>query len=451
MPTANQLAKKLSKSRLAELLAEACLTNEALASRVEIELLGDKAAVVAKTIENRIDSLTANLDYIDYRQASHFGQELDTVVQSIEQNLLPLDPDLTLAICYHFLDTDEEVFNLVDDSDGSIGDPYRNVADLFSQAAVNAQDRLTVVDLTLDCIRNNNYGARDPIMSQAAHFLTNEEFASLLHALRQYFLDAPKQKFRSSEQFHYEFVAQSKGDPELFRRVLAETKKGELSGYDRIQLARTLCQSKRWQEALDLVQAIEAKGSWVQMIEDIRLQAYQGLGKKEEVAAIRNAAFRSSPSPETLQAWLASIPLDKPSPARAEAIAYAESSTCNAYTVLSFLMQIKETDRAAAYAQRHIDRLSGRYWEILPKYAREFEAKHPLAATLLYRKLLEDILDSARSKAYHHAADYWHALSQIASRIQFPDTVEDETAYKIRLTEKHKRKTSFQRALNERA
>ncbi|WP_369426451.1 DUF6880 family protein [Pelagicoccus sp. SDUM812002] len=77
-------------------------------------------------------------------------------------------------------------------------------------------------------------------------------------------------------------------------------------------------------------------------------------------------------------------------------------------------MRIDETDRAAAFAQSHIDKISGRYWEILPQYARTFEAEHPLVATLLYRKLLEDVLDNARSKAYHHAADYWHTLAKLA-------------------------------------
>ncbi len=93
----------------------------------------------------------------------------------------------------------------------------------------------------------------------------------------------------------------------------------------------------------------------------------------------------------------------------------AESSSCNTYTILSFLMQIDEIDRAAVWAQRHIDRLSGRYWEILPQYAHTFEANHPLVATLLYRKLLDDILETARSKAYHHAADYWHKLAELAA------------------------------------
>jgi len=104
----------------------------------------------------------------------------------------------------------------------------------------------------------------------------------------------------------------------------------------------------------------------------------------------------------------------------------------------------------AAQLERRIDRFSGRQWETLPRYARHFETEHPLAATLLYRKLLENTLDNARSKAYGHAARYWRALAELAPRIQFPETIENETAYKARLSERHKRKTSFWKAMDQR-
>ncbi len=145
--------------------------------------------------------LTSDLDFIGYREAFGFGSELDAVVADIERTLLPLDPDLTVAICYHFLNTDSEVLNSVDDSSGSVGDPYRDAAALFARGAKKAQDRESVCDLTLDCIRNNDYGARDPIMGSAADFLKKREFDALLDALRQDFLDAPRTQFASSRNF----------------------------------------------------------------------------------------------------------------------------------------------------------------------------------------------------------------------------------------------------------
>jgi len=157
-----------------------------------------------------------------------------------------------------------------------------------------------------------------------------------------------------------------------------ETNQGELGGYDRIQIAQALCEKRRWQEALDLVADVDAKGSWVDMIEAIQLEAYQGLGQIEKVAAIRRAEFLRYPSAERLQDWLDALAPEQREAARSEGIAYAESDDC-----------------------------------------------------------------------YPYAARYWRALAELAPRIQFPDTIENEAAYKARLSEPHKRKTSFWRAMDQ--
>ncbi len=186
------------------------------------------------------------------------------------------------------------------------------------------------------------------------------------------------------------------------------------------------------------------------MIAAIQLEAYQGLGQTEKVAPIRRTKFLRYPSAERLRDWLDALAPEQRETARSEAIAYAESDDCYPYAALSFLVAIDETDRASAMVQRRIDRFSGRQGETLPQYAHHFETDHPLVATLLYRKLLEDVLDNARSKAYAHAALYWRALAELATRIQCFDTLENEAAYKARLSERHKRKTSFWRAMDQR-
>src|SRR5690606_15056924 len=109
----------------------------------------------------RIDAVAGGLDFIDYSEAFGFGRELDELVAAIERNLLPLDPDLALAVCYHFLDTDAQVLQRADDSSGSIGESYCQAAELFVRAAAKAEDRDAVLDLALECIRCNDYGARD--------------------------------------------------------------------------------------------------------------------------------------------------------------------------------------------------------------------------------------------------------------------------------------------------
>lgn len=76
--------------------------------------------------------------------------------------------------------------------------------------------------------------------------------------------------------------------------------------------------------------------------------------------------------------------------------------------------------------------------------ASDLENAHPLAATILYRALIDEILDRGRSPAYGHGARYLAVLDQIAGRIEraWVD-IEEHVAWREALRRKHGRKSSF--------
>lgn len=73
------------------------------------------------------------------------------------------------------------------------------------------------------------------------------------------------------------------------------------------------------------------------------------------------------------------------------------------------------------------------------------EHDHPLAATILYRALLDDILINTRSKAYSHGAKYLEKLTLLALEADpgRPNGMADHGAYFVKLKETHLRKSSF--------
>jgi hypothetical protein len=80
-------------------------------------------------------------------------------------------------------------------------------------------------------------------------------------------------------------------------------------------------------------------------------------------------------------------------------------------------------------------------------HRRPLQHESPLAATILYRALLDDILARARSKAYSHAAKYLAALDRQAPD---SDTASDRLAellshalYREGLRATHGRKSGF--------
>jgi hypothetical protein len=69
-----------------------------------------------------------------------------------------------------------------------------------------------------------------------------------------------------------------------------------------------------------------------------------------------------------------------------------------------------------------------------------------LAASILYRALLNDILARARAKAYGHAARHLAKLNRLSNRISsevLPAGMDDHQAYCDALRKNHGRKTAF--------
>jgi hypothetical protein len=76
-------------------------------------------------------------------------------------------------------------------------------------------------------------------------------------------------------------------------------------------------------------------------------------------------------------------------------------------------------------------------------------AKHPLAATLLRRAMIEDTLNGAKSSRYKHAARHLLECQSLASGIQDYGTFETHDAFASRQRAKHGRKVGFWGQLTE--
>ena len=71
---------------------------------------------------------------------------------------------------------------------------------------------------------------------------------------------------------------------------------------------------------------------------------------------------------------------------------------------LAFLISWPALDHAAEMVLFRADELDGNHYEILGPAADALEAKHPLAATVLRRAMIDFALAKARTKRYRHAA-----------------------------------------------
>jgi hypothetical protein len=110
---------------------------------------------------------------------------------------------------------------------------------------------------------------------------------------------------------------------------------------------------------------------------------------------------------------------------------------------LGFLVSWPALDHAAHLVLTRADELNGDFYEILAPAAAALEAKHPLAATVLRRALIDFALERNRTKRYQHAARHLEECENLADRIEDFGRFEAHNVYVRRLKAEHGRKSSF--------
>ena len=102
------------------------------------------------------------------------------------------------------------------------------------------------------------------------------------------------------------------------------------------------------------------------------------------------------------------------------------------YRALAFFLNWPCLDLAAKLALNQRAEWEGRHCkEALLAAAETLEPDHPVAATILYRALLDDILNRVRSPAYGHAARYLEKLDALAAHGDAASSIDPHHAYRV--------------------
>ena len=112
-------------------------------------------------------------------------------------------------------------------------------------------------------------------------------------------------------------------------------------------------------------------------------------------------------------------------------------------TALDFFTGWPDQARAAQLVLARASEIDGNLYHLLDPAARLIEGKHPLAATLLRRAMIEDTLAGAKSTRYKHAARHLLECRSLASGMPDFGPFETHEAFVSCLRAKHGRKTGF--------
>jgi len=209
-------------------------------------------------------------------------------------------------------------------------------------------------------------------------------------------------------------------------------------------IAQRLLAAGRAGDALGFLERAEvSEARWIPPEwQDTRLAVLEALDRKDEAQAFRWACFARDLSGEHLRAYLKRLPDFEDIEAEERAMAHAAAHP-DLLAALAFFLSWPSHAHAARLLIDRPDEVDGDHYEFLAPAAEALAERHPLAATLVLRAMIDFTLTRTRAKRYRYAAEHLASCARLARDIPDYGAFETHDAHVTRLKEEHGRKFGF--------
>lgn len=463
----------LGVEKLASLVLEEAERSPPFRKLVKAALAGAKGPeAIAKLIDRRLAALEKARAFIDWEKVRAFRDDIDATVTTVVGELATASPPMAMERLLRFIATHEQVFDRVDDSHGRVQDVYYRAIKQAGTitARLSDEEKELLPTKIMDALGATTHGYLSDVAEAVVPHLPAHVLKAWERSLPPVARDtagknpgnerdwnniAMASQYRDIRQA----ISSSLGDIDSLIAI-EETKHPNTQ--DTIGIAGKLLDAGRLEEALQWVRKPVRPGLRYMRMSDMADEAEAGdlvstprallearildaMGDRKAAQALRWQSFEATLDVDVLRAYVAALgdfeEFDALDRAFAHALRHARR-----YLALEFFLEWPRLDLAAKLVVDNHSHWDGRNYDTLAPAAQTLEHEHPLAGSVLYRALIDDILGHARFKAYGHAARYLVRLDALAissdpdARAAFIPAQED---YRAVLREKHGRKTAF--------
>ncbi len=432
-----------------DVLADALLTLAEYDDKADrlVERLTSDPYDIIKKFRRRISGLKRRTRFIHRRESKQFAAVLDELLEDLEE--ANPEPFVGMALVASFLETDHAIFGNCDDSGGYISDIYRYGAhSLFAQYASSCQDKKKVLALLMKTYSNDPYGIREGLMDKAREMLGDEDTKNAIHLFEILAGEEADEYQKRHFQRAIESLARQTGDAKLFEKVRLESQE-EPGTSTCLDIARVYLESGEPQTALEWINMISSHETFMDRERrDLLQKVYEELGdsrKQEEIAWVN---FRMLRSLNTLDNLLKIIGEKKREQVIEDEAGFIIDDGRTEYSDIQFLIDVRKFDEAeiCILVKAGTKTLNGEFYYTLLPMARAMESEgRMLSAYVIYRAILESILDRKFYKAYPHAAKYLRKLDILALEIDDWQDLGEHDMYHVWLNQNHGKKSSFWR------
>jgi hypothetical protein len=444
----------LGTERLASLLFEAAENDSTLMRTLRVAVTsGTDASRAVRELESQIKGLRRGKAFIDWQKVPNVVRDLQALSAAIAGPMAEADPPAALELMFAFIDLAPGLIERSDDSSGRIGDEFRAACEASAAIAARAAPGFPAVRGAQRAYRTylvDGYGVAENIIAAFAKTLDTDTRAAMrswieadLAQLQPVAPNDPSAAGRLSEWRLLGAlgdIADAAGDVDAYCE--AQQRFGPRVRDD-AGMVRRLLDVGRAEEALAVLDAaLPNPAKNLMELADLRVAALDSLGRGDEAQAVRWTEFTRSLRPEPLRELLKRLPdfddFDKEQEALDLAVANSDP-----HRALDFLVNWPDLRRAGALVRARHGVLDGNHYSLLAPAADVLSAAEPLAATLLFRCMIDFTLTRGRSTRYGHAADHLASCAWLAKTIKDWEGHAPHHAYLDGLKQRHPRKSGF--------
>lgn len=434
---------KLNKEQLVDALLDLAMRSDK--AYAVAERLASPSKDNAKRYKQKLAGLKRGRRFIDYNEAYNFSTELSEMLDDLTAGVA--DPKTGVELMVSFIMMDKRIFERCDDSDGFIGDVFRNNApDVFIQYASQCEDKKCLCDQLMPLIEDDEYGTRSAMLDSAASFLPTDSMRALAERLWDEVEKSPKDDKRyDSRLVGVRMLACQLGDPVLFERAELKRFAGNFPIISYMKIANEYLKAGNPGTALSwMKKASDCPSQFIGDYNKLMLKVHKALGDTEKAEKTAWTILKNHRSSENLDGLLEIIGHDKREEVLSKQAQAMLNNTLFSLTDALFFIKNNMHKDAEGYLLKHAENIDGdKYYSLLPM-AQELEREGKvLGAIVIYRSLIESTLRRRASKYYYHGVKYLRKLDKISPDVIDWKTLPQHDEYKELLLKMHSKKRSF--------
>lgn len=391
----------------------------------------------------KLASLKRSRRFVRWGESSGFARELQALLQDLQAGVDT--PESGCELVAAFYEADKGTLGNCDDSSGYVGDVYRfDAKELFVDFARRCVDKERLAKLVFKLSRKDNYGVRDVLIGCAAEYLPEPNIRTLIANFQKEAGKADDEFEKRHWYYLVESLARQIKDAQLFEKTRIASW-GEPPTAACVDIARVYLESGDPPTALTWLERIPVEETFQAGERDhLLLEVLGQLGETQKQAEVAWRIFRRSRSTKSLQDLLSVI-----GEQQREAVISGEVQAILGAEKLvlsdaAFLMEFDRMDEGEKYLIERAEQLNGDFYGSLLPLAETMETvQRPLAASVVYRALLDSILRRAQTKTYPHGVRYLKKLDRLAGSVTDWGGQGSHDTYLQHLRQTHGRKYSF--------